>query len=186
MVKINSKTISEPVSKVIKKIETPVTEHTENTRAIADNLTARANSAIAGISLPKLSVKSVLEKHTKFLKSLIEETKIKKTKNDYSKVEEYINSLSNDSAKLQDIDDLITLVQKGKLDKKVLNFLNKDSQIPQVISDDLAILRTKNKKIIDAFIPEFKNKEEAITSTNIGDVFQIKGNKTVSIINKNG
>ena len=69
MVKINSKTISEPVSKVIKKIKTPVTEHTENTRAIADNLTARANSAIAGISLPKLSVKSVLEKHTKFLKS---------------------------------------------------------------------------------------------------------------------
>lgn len=186
MVKINSKTISEPVSNIIKKIETPVTEHTENTRAIADNLTARANSAIAGISLPKLSVKSVLEKHTKFLKSLIEETKIKKTKNDYSKVEEYINSLSNDSAKLQDIDDLITLVQKGKLDKKVLNFLNKDSQIPQVISDDLAVLRTKNKKIIDAFIPEFKNKEEAITSTNIGDVFQIKGNKTVSIINKNG
>lgn len=186
MVKINSKTISEPVSNIIKKIETPVPEHTENTKAIADNLTARANSAIAGISLPKLSVKSVLEKHTKFLKSLIEETKIKKTKNDYSKVEEYINSLSNDSAKLQDIDDLITLVQKGKLDKKILNFLNKDSQIPQVISDDLAILRTKNKKIIDAFIPEFKNKEEAITSTNIGDVFHLKDKKNIHIKTENG
>ena len=181
MVKINSKTISEPVSKVIKKIETPVTEHTENTRAIADNLTARANSAIAGISLPKLSVKSVLEKHTKFLET------IKHSEEDgYSKIGEYITSLNDNSRELQDIDDLITLVGKEKLNQKVLRFLDKDSHIPQVISDDLEKMRETNKSLIDIFVPEFATKEEALKNTKLGDVFHLKDKKYIQINTENG
>lgn len=181
MVKINSKTISEPVSKVIKKIETPVTEHTENTKAIADNLTARANSAIAGISLPKLSVKSVLEKHTKFLET------IKHSEEDgYSKIGEYITSLNNNSRELQDIDDLITLVRKEKLNQKVLRFLDKDSQIPQVISDDLEKMRKTNKSLIDIFVPEFETKEEALKNTKLGDIFHLKDKKNIHIKTENG
>lgn len=50
---------------------------------------------------------------------------------------------------------------------------------------DIEVLN-KSGRLIDNYVPIYKSKEEAIEKSLTGDVFQIKGDKAVSILNRKG
>lgn len=172
------KTTLDCVVKQVEKDSSYCGKHCERSELIKNSLDAAANSARAGIRAvqSKKTIKNVLFENREFL-----------SKSRFgSGVTEYIQSLKDNTAELDDISDLIKMVQERKLHQNILNGFSKDSTIPKAISDDLAKLRNSDKNIIDAFIPEIETQADALTKCQIGDVCHIKGEKFIHIKNKEG
>ena len=149
----------------------------DGSKYVTNTLDALAVSARAGIE-KRLSPNEVLAKHDEFLNILPYDLGVRS----------FIKNSSDDAKALKDIDTLLGLFDGQvsttiKLDEKILKHFGRGKIIPENISKDLEIVR-KSGNLIDNYVPVFKSKEEAMRQAKMGDVFQIAGEKGVSIRNK--
>lgn len=174
------KTTVDYVSKCVENEGVKASGNADNSRFVTNTLDALANSARAGIGLKRKTPIDVLSGHTSFLESCPYRKNIQK----------YIESCGADSRELEDIDTLLRCFDasspiKLKLDSRIFKGLKRDRKISETISDDLAILR-KPGNLIDNYVPVFSSEKEALGKLKTGDVFQMQGEKYISIKNKSG
>ena len=79
---------------------------------------------------------------------------------------------------------LLELVSNGVVGNHIFEFLPQDGHFSQTVIDDIDKLYNayiNNIKPIDAFIPTYETKEKAQKELNIGDAFEINGEKNIFI-----
>lgn len=79
---------------------------------------------------------------------------------------------------------LLDLVDEGLLPSHVLQNIDKTNKVSKNVADDLDKLyegKTEQKSIKETFVPDFKTKQEALSSIKIGDVCKIGDDKNISI-----
>ena len=84
---------------------------------------------------------------------------------------------------------LLDLIQNGVVDKHIFDVIPYNGKISSFIAEDIDKLYnayTSGIKPIDFFVPTFRTKEDAELIMNIGDVYELKGEKNIFVLDENG
>lgn len=170
------KTVVQTVAKHVRQDVEVKSKSIGSEKYITNALDAIANSARAGISVPKIRIRKedVLDRYRGFVSDGIKE---------------YVENCKDNSVELDTIDTLLSIIDKKvrgiDLQKNIFRGISKESKFSENIINDIKMLKDTDFDIYKS-IPVLKNKDEAVKKMKIGSVFQIEGEKTVSIKNREG
>ena len=101
----------------------------------------------------------------------------------------YMLSIDKGSVEASNIQMLLELVQNEVVDKHIFDVIPYNGKISSFIAEDIDKLYnayTSGIKPIDYFVPTFRTKDDAELIMDIGDVYELKGEKNIFILDKNG
>lgn len=102
---------------------------------------------------------------------------------------QYLLCIDKGSVEASNIQMLLELIQNGVVDKHVFDVIPYNGKISTYIIEDIDKLYNayiSGIKPIDFFVPTFRTKDDAELIMDIGDVYELKGQDYIYIIDKNG
>ena len=100
----------------------------------------------------------------------------------------YMLNIDKGSVDASNVQMLLELVQNGVVGEHVFDSIPWNGKINSFIIEDIDKLYQayiQGVDPIDAFVPTFKTKEQAVSSLRIGDVFELEGQEYIYILDKN-
>lgn len=102
----------------------------------------------------------------------------------------YMLNVDKGSVEASNAQMLLELVQNGVVGKHVFDYVpEKGAKISSFVVEDIDKLYSayiNGIEPIDEFVPTFQNKEDALSSLKIGDVYELDGEENIFLIDKNG
>ena len=99
------------------------------------------------------------------------------------------NAIKQGNAQSENVAMLLTLVNEKSVNPKTLKYICKDGMMSDGMEKDIRMIFNARANGIDpkdAYIPHVSSKEEGLSSAQVGDIFEVEGQKNVFIKNREG